>query len=114
MMTDKSISVGGDLPGVANTGDNVQISVSNQSCSVVEELCEIAQQLNIRYPALSQKSKINAFEIELQQKLIEKPELKQRLLGALQSGSVELLKVLTNNPFVAVSTETVRGWLEAE
>jgi hypothetical protein len=34
--------------------------------------------------------------------------------NAAKSGGVELIKVLTNNPFVSVPLETVKGWIEAE
>jgi hypothetical protein len=40
--------------------------------------------------------------------------LKDRLLSAIKSGGIETVKVLTNNPFVSIPLETVKGWLEAE
>jgi hypothetical protein len=54
------------------------------------------------------------FQMELQQKVKNNPSLKDRFVSATKAGSVELVKVLTNNPFVSVPLETVKGWLEAE
>jgi hypothetical protein len=50
--------------------------------------------------------------MELQEVSATDPSFIQRLRNALRSGGFELVKVLTNNPFVSVSLETLRGWIE--
>ena len=70
-------------------------------------------QLAQKYPSASEADKQIAFKLELQRKLQEIPTLKQRLLGAVKGGGFELVKVVTDNPFIGVTIEIFRGWLEA-
>ncbi|MBD2610180.1 hypothetical protein H6G94_02630 [Nostoc punctiforme FACHB-252] len=114
-MQDRSINVGGSFQGVANTGDNSLIQNSSNRITdrdVAEILADMLKQLAQRYPNISEVQKQTVFKMELQQKLRESPTLKQRFLGAVKAGGFELAKVLTNNPFVSVPIETVKGWLE--
>ena len=52
--------------------------------------------------------------MELQQKLKENPTLRDRILSSAKAGGFELVKVLTDNPFITVPLETFKGWIEAE
>jgi hypothetical protein len=116
-MQDRSINIGGSLQGVANTGDNSVIyNDSNTSADqdVGEFLIDMFTELAQRYPNASEAHKRTVFQMELEQKMVEYPNLKQRFLSAARAGGFELVKVLTNNPFVSVPMETVKGWLEAK
>ncbi len=112
-----SINVGGSFQGVANSGDNSIIYNNSEHSTdndVSKILADILGQLAKRYPNASEVHKQTVFQMELQQKMQENPTLKQRFLSAVKTGGVELAKVLTNNPFVSVPIEIVKGWLEAE
>jgi hypothetical protein len=116
-MQDRSINIGGSFQGVANSGDNSVIyndsnSLADKDVSefIVDMLTDLAQ----RYPNASEVHKRTVFQMELEQKMVEDPTLKQRFLNAAKAGGFELVKVLTNNPFVSVPMETAKGWLEAK
>ena len=51
--------------------------------------------------------------MELQEIAAVDPSFIQRLRNALKAGGIELVKVLANNPFVSVSLETLKGWIES-
>jgi hypothetical protein len=115
-MQDRAINVGGSFQGVANTGDNSVIhNSSNRSLDqdIAEIFADMLKQLAKRYPNASEVQKQTVLQMELQEKVRENPNLKQRFLGAVKAGGFELTKVLTNSPFVSVPMETVKGWLEA-
>jgi hypothetical protein len=50
--------------------------------------------------------------MKLDKKLSESPQLKQRLLSAIQAGGSEIAKVFNDNPFVSIPWEIVRAWFE--
>lgn len=115
-LMDRSINVPGTLQGVASTGDNASISQRflTDSANVVTEFQEIIERLSSRYSNASNFQKQTVLQMELQQKLVNDPTFRDRFIGALKAGGVELVKVITNNPFVSVPIETVKGWIEAE
>lgn len=116
-MRDSSVKVGGSVKGVINTGDNSFINNSYDSSKdedLTEILADMLSQLAQRYPNASEIHKQTVFQMEFQQKIQENPTLKQRFLSAIKAGGFELTKVITNNPFVSVPMETVKGWIEAE
>jgi hypothetical protein len=80
---------------------------------VALEFEAIFNRLVQRYVEASEHQKQIIFQTELRQTFKTNPSLRTRSLSALKAGSLELVKVLTENPFVSVSVETVRGWLEA-
>jgi hypothetical protein len=116
-MQDRSIKIGGSLHGVANTGDNAVIHSHSQADTMDDlnsTLGRMLYELASRYPDISGTHRVFIFEAELIHKIHENPTFKQRLLNAVKTGGIELSKVLTNNPFVSVSIELVKGWLEAD
>ncbi|NEP12629.1 MAG: hypothetical protein F6K14_20960 [Symploca sp. SIO2C1] len=75
-----------------------------------EEIQQLLKKLEQNNPTntLSEREKV------IQQKIqeIEKnadPTLKQRLVGALQAGSVETLKQMVEHPLIHILFETVKG-----
>jgi hypothetical protein len=115
--SNRSINVGGSFQGVASTGDNSVIQNNwnySEDEDVAEIMIEMLRQLAQRYPKASATQKQTVFQMELQQKIRENPTLKARFLNSAKAGGYELVKVLTNNPFVSVPIEMVRGWIEAE
>ncbi len=73
------------------------------------EVQQLLQILDHSYP--SNLPTDTQAEIEFAVNQIEKdPALKQRLISALESGSKEALKELTNNPYVNILVATYEGW----
>jgi uncharacterized protein YjbI with pentapeptide repeats len=111
-------------PNVNLAKDNAKLQV-NQTNSVLEkeknqdlsqttkEIQEIFENLSQRYPNASDQKKQTVAELEFTQKAEIDPTFKDRILSAAKSGSLELVKVITNNPFVSVPMETVKGWFDA-
>jgi hypothetical protein len=106
----------GNVYGVAgNVAGNQIINAQQQSLSsAAMEIQALLTQLAQDYPNESPTEKQVIAKIKLRDKFKEDPTLKDRLLNAIKSGGIETIKVLTNNPFVSIPLETVKGWLEAE
>jgi hypothetical protein len=106
----------GNVYGVAgNVAGNQIINAQQQSLtSTATEIQSLLTQLAQDYPEGSLEEKQTLAKMELKRKVKEDPSLKDRLLNAIKSGGIETVKVLTNNPFVSIPIETVKGWLEAE
>ena len=106
----------GNVYGVAgNVSGNQIINAQQQSLtSAAMEIQSFLTQLAQDYPEGSSEDKQTLAKMELKRKVKEDPSLKDRLLNAIKSGGIETVKVLTNNPFVSIPLETVKGWLEAE
>jgi len=116
MMQDKSVNVFGKVQGVISTGDHaniIQNSLQNPR-DVSDEIKEILDHLAEKYTNASENQRQVVFQMEIQQKLKSDPTFKQRFINAAKSGGLELVKVVTNNPFVNVPLEMVKGWIEAE
>lgn len=106
----------GNVYGVAgHVAGNQIINVPQQSLtSAAMEIQELLNQLAQDYPNESSVEKQVIAKIKLHDKIKEDPTFKDRLLNAIKAGGIETVKVLTNNPFVIIPLETVKGWLEAE
>ena len=106
----------GNVYGVAgNVAGNQIINAQQQNLtSAAIEIQALLTQLAQDYPEGSLEEKQTLAKMELKRKVKEDPTLKDRLLNAIKSGGIETVKVLTNNPFVSIPLETVKGWLEAE
>jgi hypothetical protein len=78
------------------------------------EIQALLTQLAQAYPDGSIEEKQTLAKMEFRRKAKEDPTFKERLLSAVKSGAIETVKVITNNPFVSIPLETIKGWLEAE
>ncbi|MCP2728549.1 hypothetical protein [Limnofasciculus baicalensis] len=118
MMQNRSINVSGQgkVEGVISTGDNAKIiqHIANEEADLSEEIMGLLDELAKRYSAAAEFQKQTVLQMELQNKLKSDPTFRDRFINAAKSGGVELIKVLTNNPFVSVPLETVKGWIETE
>jgi hypothetical protein len=115
-MQDRSINIGGSLHGVASTGDHAVVHTYSNSfsqISIVREVSDMLEDLAIRYPNIADNHRLVLFQVELQKKADQDPTLKQRFFNIVKSGGFELAKVLTNNPFVSVTIEMLKSWLDA-
>ena len=114
--SNRSVSVGGSVNGsiITDRYNIIQNISTDQTIGVEKVIEEILNQLAQRYPDAPEYQKQMVFQMELQQKLKENPTLSDRILSASKAGGIELVKVLTNNPFISVPLETVKGWIEAE
>jgi hypothetical protein len=88
-----------------------QSNVNNED-SLEKTIDQICQELAQKYSSASEAEKQIILKAEIRNKLDNTPQLKKRFISALKAGSAELIKVFTNNPFVSVSLETVKGWFE--
>ncbi len=113
---DRSVNVFGKVKGVISTGDGASIiqGLSEEQRDISDEIEEVLEQLAVRYADAPENQKKMVLQMELQQKLKNDPTFKHRFIGAVKAGGLELVKVVTNNPFVSVPLETVKGWIEAE
>ncbi|MEH2184246.1 hypothetical protein [Nostoc sp.] len=116
MIQDRSTQIFGNFKGVLSTGDN---SIINQnkiinSNNLIDELQNILEDLATRYSVASFLERQAILKMEIRQKLKSNPTFRDRFINALKAGGVEMVKVFTNNPFVSVPLETVKGWIEAE
>lgn len=114
--SNRYVSVGGSVHGsiITDRYNIIQNISTDQTIAVEKVVEEILNQLSKEYPKAPDYEKQIAFKIELQRKLKENPTLRDRFLSAAKAGGFELAKVLTDNPFITVPLETVKGWLEAE
>lgn len=115
MIQDRSINNSGNMEGVINVGDHVEIIYKKENpLNVCQEIEDILKELEKRYSGAPKNEKEMVLKMELQQKVKSDPIFRQRFISAAKSGGIELIKVLTDNPFVSVPMETAKGWIEAE
>ncbi len=118
MIQNRSVNVSqGGKVEVISTGDNAKIihnKSANEEADLSKEIMGLLKELEQRYSAAAEFQKQTVLQMELQQKLKNDPTFRDRFINAAKSGGVELIKVLTKNPFVSVPLETVKGWIEAE
>lgn len=107
------------IHGVVSTGDNAHINQTykeniSHEFDICDEIMEIFERLSLTYPNASSEQRKIVFQMEVQKKISEDSSFKKRLANALKYGAIELTKVITNNPFISVPLETVRGWIEVQ
>jgi hypothetical protein len=111
-------SVGNAAGEVQGDQKNIQYNyAAEQKQSILEVTAEIQQlftQLAQTYPTTTEAQRYVIAGQAIQGKAKENPTFRQRLLSATKAGSIELVKVITDNPFVSVPIETIRGWIECE
>lgn len=49
----------------------------------------------------------------LKKKAMANPDFKQRLFSAIESGSEELVRIFTHNPYISIPLSLVKGWVTA-
>ncbi|MBD2254442.1 hypothetical protein [Nostoc parmelioides] len=92
-----------------------QIGIQNnypQKQNLTETAFEIQQLLNCLsqvYPMKTDAQK-QVIATEFKKEVEQKPELRARIIAALQSGGVEALKQLCNHPAAEVAIATYEGW----
>ncbi len=117
-----------DLRGsnIGNFADTVQSGAkqqtiqhhysSEESKSLPEVAAEIQQlltQLAETSPAIPEAARQGIVAQAILQKAKGNPDFQKRLFSALESGSSELVRVFTSNPFVCVPLALVKGWLKS-
>lgn len=117
-MTDRSVNFSGQaqMGGVISTGENASIVYKNtdDSKDIFIEFKEIFERLSGIYADAQDNQKQIVLQMKIQKKLKNDPTFKKRFINAAKAGSIELVKIVTNNPFVSVPIETVKGWIETE
>jgi ElaB/YqjD/DUF883 family membrane-anchored ribosome-binding protein len=85
-----------------------------------KEIQDLLNQLATTYPTMTEAEKQTQANIvqQAKQSIKQNPTLRDRLWSALNAGGIEALKqtldAIYKNPFVGISVETVKGFLEAE
>lgn len=80
--------------------------------SLEQTIYEICNRLNQQYPNASESEKQTVLKLEINHTIEKTPKIKERFLNSLKTGGYEITKVLSNNPFISVPLEMVRGWFE--
>lgn len=82
------------------------------------KLLDLLAQLQRTNPTVTEAQKQAAIVKTVEQHIKQYPTLRDRLWNAFKSGGIEALKqaldAIYKNPFVSISVETVKGFLEAE
>ncbi|MBW4671244.1 MAG: hypothetical protein KME60_28435 [Cyanomargarita calcarea GSE-NOS-MK-12-04C] len=83
-----------------------------------KEIQDLLAQLQLTNPTVTEAQKQAAMVKKVEQHIKQNPTIRDRLLNALKQGGIETLKqaldTIYKNPFVSISVETVKGFLEAE
>ncbi|MGD1909815.1 MAG: hypothetical protein ACFB2X_02795 [Rivularia sp. (in: cyanobacteria)] len=117
--------------GTESTENNVSITISKDvtdGSEIEVGTIKISESIDIAKLKDELKSEFQSILDELAQNKItrneavateavkeeikKKPELKQRLLSGLKAGGIETLKAVFKHPVVAISVETIKGFLE--
>lgn len=119
-------------PGNVNTGDvtnqrdqvgiqhNYAPEKKQSLADAAKEIQDLLNQLAQTYPTMTEAEKQTQAAIvkKAQQDIKQNPTLRDRLRNAFKAGGIEALKqaldTIYKNPFVSISVETVKGFLEAE
>lgn len=118
-MAESHVNIGTATGVVVNNGTsssitNVTHAKEQTLNSAVSEIQVILEQLASSYPDAFVEEKQTLVKLELKRKFKQDPTLKDRLLNAFKSGGFEAVKAITNNPFVSIPLEMLKGLLEAE
>jgi len=96
-------------------GTNYYYASPEQKQSLAEAAAEIQQllvQLSQTYPTTTVSEQMFVATKALEE-IEKKPQLKQRVIGALQSGGAEALRELVDNSIVNVLLAVLEGWKSA-
>jgi hypothetical protein len=80
---------------------------------IVVQVEDLLQQLAAQASQVPAHQRPQVVSKALQKKARLSPEFKARLLKALESGSGELLRVFTQNPYISIPMALVKGWASA-
>jgi tRNA U34 5-carboxymethylaminomethyl modifying GTPase MnmE/TrmE len=93
-------------------GTSYYYASPEQKQSLTEAAAEIKQllnQLSQVYPTTTVSEQMTLATKAIEE-IEKKPQLKQRVIGALQSGGAEALKELVDNPIINVLLAILEGW----
>jgi hypothetical protein len=68
--------------------------------------------LSLRYPDATDTQRVIVAALEIQQMAKRDAAFNFKLIEALQSGSLLIDQILSNNPFLKISGEMVSEWLD--
>jgi len=77
------------------------------------ELEEIFRKLASQAPQVPAHQRPQMVAQVLKQKATANPDFKKRLFQAIESGSAELIRVFTHNPYISIPMAMVKGWVTA-
>ncbi|NJM76971.1 MAG: hypothetical protein HC852_15760 [Acaryochloridaceae cyanobacterium RU_4_10] len=83
------------------------------TADVATAIRTIMDDLSVRYPDATDTQRIIVAALEIQQMAKRDDAFKLKLVEALQSGSLLIDQILSNNPFLKISGEMVSEWLDA-
>jgi uncharacterized protein YjbI with pentapeptide repeats len=97
-----------------STTATTELSMAATTTDAATILGTLLHDLAQRYPDATQAQRLSVTALEIQQKSKLDPRFRAKLMEAAQSSSLLIDQVLVNNPFVSVSFDTVREWLEID
>jgi hypothetical protein len=98
-------------PSAASTVESSAAATVTDTATILATLLhDLAQ----RYPDATHVQRLSVTALEVQQKTKDDLRFKAKLIEAVQSSSLLIDQVLINNPFVSISFEMIREWLDID
>jgi hypothetical protein len=91
-----------------------ELSVAATTMDAATILSTLLHDLAQRYPDATHAQRLSVTALEIQQKSKIDMRFRAKLIEAAQSSSLLIDQVLVDNPFVPVSFDTIREWLEID
>ena len=104
-----TVEAGGQQKSVQYNDDHGMDTVSD--LDLVIQVEQLLQQLAEQAPQVPAHQRPQVVSNALQKKARVSPEFKSRLLKALETGSSELMRIFTQNPYVSLPLALVKGWV---
>ncbi len=87
---------------------HIETKTEKNLADAAKEIQQLLTELQQNYPTNTESEQMVVVQQAIQ-RIQNNPTLKQRVVGALQAGSVETLKQMLNHPLVHILFETVKG-----
>ncbi|PSR19365.1 hypothetical protein C8255_02745 [filamentous cyanobacterium CCP3] len=115
----RGANIGSFADTVADGGQQQVVQYNQSDDDTVLDLQTLKELEDIFRKLAGQASQVPAHQRPqvvgqvLKKKAIANPDFKQRLFQAIESGSAELIRVFTHNPYVSIPMALVKGWVTA-
>ncbi|MUG96970.1 hypothetical protein F7734_33385 [Scytonema sp. UIC 10036] len=90
-------------------GNQYNYSQKQNLIEAASEIQKLLDNLSQKYPVTTDAQK-QVIAAEFKKEVDQKPELRARIIAALQSGGAETLKQLCNHPAAEIAIAAYEGW----
>ncbi len=104
---------GGEIQSGAKVAGELHETQSKTLAESVVEIQQLLQILDRSYPPDIPRKTQEIIDVAVKE-IDKDPQLKERVVGALNSGSIEALKELMDNPYVNILVAAYQGWQNPE